>query len=56
MPEPPPRPLQDDALAHIQTLLTQRKKIEAIKVYRAATGSGLKVAKDSVEAIQERMT
>jgi hypothetical protein len=38
-------------LAHIQDLLRQRKKIEAIKAYRAAAGLGLKEAKDAVEAI-----
>jgi len=32
-------------------LLQDGKKIEAIKVYRQATGVGLKEAKESVEAI-----
>jgi large subunit ribosomal protein L7/L12 len=53
--EPPPRPLPDEALAQVRTLLTRRRKIDAIKVYRQATGSGLKEAKEAVEAIQARM-
>ena len=38
-------------LAHIQGLLRQKKKMEAIKAYRAAAGLGLKEAQDAVEAI-----
>jgi ribosomal protein L7/L12 len=36
------------------SLLKQRKKIEAIKVYRSETGAGLKEAKDAVEALAKR--
>jgi hypothetical protein len=32
-------------------LLTDQRKIEAIKLYRQATGVGLKEAKEAVEAI-----
>jgi ribosomal protein L7/L12 len=43
-----------DALddARIRALLAQGNKIEAIKVYRAQTGLGLKAAKDAVEALE----
>jgi ribosomal protein L7/L12 len=36
----------------VRLLLQQGNKIEAIKVYREATGCGLKEAKDAVEAIE----
>lgn len=36
----------------IEQLLAQRRKIEAIKLYREATGVGLKDAKDAVEALE----
>jgi hypothetical protein len=35
----------------ILALVRDRKKIEAIKIYRARTGIGLREAKDAVEAI-----
>jgi ribosomal protein L7/L12 len=38
----------------VLTLLAAGRKIEAIKVYREATGVGLKDAKDAVEALEER--
>jgi ribosomal protein L7/L12 len=45
----------DDTIPAVETdviaLLRQDKEIEAIKVYREATGMGLKEAKDAVEAI-----
>ena len=41
-----------DVLLQIQELLRQNKKIEAIKIYRDATGAGLKEAKEIVEAVQ----
>jgi ribosomal protein L7/L12 len=34
--------------------LRRGRKVEAIKEYRAATGTGLKEAKDYVEALQRR--
>jgi hypothetical protein len=42
-----PSPLDEQILS----LLRQGRKIEAIKVYRAATNCGLKEAKDAVEAL-----
>jgi ribosomal protein L7/L12 len=36
--------------------LRRGKKIDAIKAYRAATGAGLKEAKDYVEELQRRAT
>jgi large subunit ribosomal protein L7/L12 len=35
-------------------LIARGKKIEAIKIYREATGVGLKEAKDAVDAIARR--
>lgn len=51
---------QDDNAAarelveRIVALLRAGQKIEAIKIYREATGRGLKEAKDAVEAIERR--
>ena len=42
-----------DLQASIQALLVNDRKIEAIKIYREATGVGLKEAKDAVEAIEK---
>jgi sugar lactone lactonase YvrE len=39
-------------IAEVQRLIHAGKKIEAIKVFREAFGSGLKEAKDAVEAIE----
>ena len=52
---PPPGVAQTGA-AHgtVMALLGAGKKIEAIKVYREATGLGLKEAKDAVEALEAR--
>jgi ribosomal protein L7/L12 len=41
-----------DALERIKALAQAGQKIEAIKLYRQASGVGLKEAKDAVEAIQ----
>lgn len=51
-----PRPGGLSALHEAQVLehLTAGRKIEAIKVYRQATGVGLKQAKDAVEALARR--
>lgn len=44
---------QDPAtIAELRALLQRGNKIEAIKIYRQATGVGLKEAKDAVEAMQ----
>jgi ribosomal protein L7/L12 len=45
--EGPPLPRQDEVLA----LVRSGKKIQAIKVYREATGAGLVEAKDAVERL-----
>ena len=39
----------------IQRLLIERKKIEAIRVYREAYNCGLKEAKEAVDAIEMQM-
>ena len=41
--------------SHIKRLLVERKKIEAVKVYREAYNCGLKEAKDAVDRIQAGM-
>lgn len=52
-PAPPPFPpgslpeLEDE----VRRLMGERRKIEAIKLYRETTGIGLKEAKEAVEAI-----
>lgn len=45
--EEPPAPRQDEVVA----LARAGKKIEAIKVYREATGAGLLEAKEAVERL-----
>jgi len=44
--------LTDSQRNQINDLIRRGAKIEAIKVYREATGVGLKEAKDGVEAIE----
>ncbi|WP_199836308.1 ribosomal protein L7/L12, partial [Streptomyces sp. NRRL F-4489] len=39
----------DPRLAEVDDLLAKGKKIQAIKVYREATGAGLAEAKEAVE-------
>lgn len=52
---PPAAPLIDRELeSQVVLLLSQRGKIEAIKLYREHTGVGLREAKDAVEAIAVR--
>ena len=48
---------QNDTLLeeHIKRLLVERKKIEAVKLYREANHCGLKEAKDAVDLIQAGM-
>ncbi len=43
---------EPDVVYHVKQLLEAGNKIEAIKLYRQATGLGLKEAKDAVEAIE----
>ncbi len=40
----------------IRGLLIGGRKIEAIKIYREATGAGLKEAKEVVDALQEKLS
>jgi ribosomal protein L7/L12 len=47
--------LSDYVDDHIQSLLMQGNKIEAIKVYRERSGVGLKEAKDAIDALERRM-
>lgn len=49
---PEPATLTADLEREVRSLLDQGKKIEAVKVYKDHTGSGLKDAKDAVEALQ----
>jgi ribosomal protein L7/L12 len=47
-------PTGGDLEGHVRTLMAEGRKIEAIKVYREATGAGLKEAKDAVEGLDLR--
>jgi len=53
MPRPPRRapgsPLDPATRAEIEAMLAARRKIDAIKLLREATGMGLKEAKEAVE-------
>ena len=49
--EPAPAPAPADYLEGVMAELRAGRKIDAIKLYRAATGLGLKEAKDAVEAL-----
>ncbi len=51
--EAPAEPFSAAAIAVIEALRSGRK-IEAIKLYRAETGCGLKEAKDAVEELARR--
>ena len=51
MPFDPPR-LSGDTRARIEDALRRRKKIEAIKILREASGLGLKEAKEEVERME----
>lgn len=44
-----------DLQQQVITLLQRKRKIEAIKVYKDATGVGLKEAKDAVEAVERTL-
>lgn len=50
-----PDELTDDQIQQISDALASNRKIEAIKIYREATGKGLKEAKDFVEALIPRL-
>ncbi|MBC8011630.1 MAG: ribosomal protein L7/L12 [Burkholderiales bacterium] len=47
-----PTPLSDAQINAISDALRGGNKIEAIKLYREATGLGLKESKDAVEALE----
>lgn len=47
--------LNDEQRQQIMSALKLNRKIEAIKIYRDATGSGLKEAKEFIEALAERL-
>lgn len=47
--------MNDAERSNIESLLLSGKKIEAIKNYRAATGLGLKEAKDAVEQVEQQL-
>ena len=53
--QPAERPeFSGDLLNQIAVMVAEGRKIEAIKIYREATGAGLKEAKEAVEAIERR--
>ena len=43
--------LTEDQMKRIADAIVSKRKIEAIKVYREATGEGLKEAKEAIEEI-----
>ncbi len=49
------QPLSDEQWAQIKAALNGGRKIEAIKLYREATGVGLKEAKDAIDALDAEM-
>jgi hypothetical protein len=53
-PQPPLRPLTPDVEEQVRELMRARRKIDAIKAYREATGAGLKDSKHFVEDLARR--
>jgi ribosomal protein L7/L12 len=49
-------PISNDELERIRAVAVVGQKIEAIKLYRAATGAGLAEAKQAVEALEAGRT
>jgi hypothetical protein len=47
--------MNEELKEQVRTLLLQGNKIEAIKIYREATGLGLKESKDAVEFIESEL-
>ena len=45
-------PIPEEKIAELSALIFQRRKIEAIKIYRDLTGLGLKESKDAVEELE----
>ncbi len=50
-----PKQVPDELIGPIREAVFAGHKIEAIKLYRVATGQGLKEAKDFVEALESEM-
>lgn len=50
-----PNTLSDAQLDQVHSELFAGRKIQAIKIYREATGTDLKTAKDTVEAIDAEL-
>jgi hypothetical protein len=49
------QPVPDDVASEIREAILAGRKIEAIKLYRQASGEGLKEANDFVEAVQAEL-
>ena len=49
------KPLSEDDRVQIAAAIRGGRKIEAIKLYRMATGEGLKEAKDAIDAMDAEM-
>lgn len=47
-----PEPISEANIARLSEMIFQGRKIEAIKVYREMTGSGLKESKEAVEELE----
>jgi ribosomal protein L7/L12 len=45
-------PVEPDPFGEVRDLIMRGKKIQAIKVYREITGTGLRDAKDAVERME----
>jgi hypothetical protein len=56
-PEPlnPDVPLEPDLMDQVNEALFRGRLIDAIRIYRQATGSGLKEAKDFVQTLEARL-
>ena len=52
---PPPGPPLAAPTADVESLVRGGQMIEAIKLYRAQTGCGLKEAKDAVDALRDTL-
>ena len=50
-----PEPLSETAMNSLTAALLQGRKIEAIKIYRQATGLGLKEAKEAIEELEQSL-
>lgn len=50
-----PEPLSETAMNSLTEALLQGRKLEAIKIYRQATGLGLKEAKEAIEELERSL-